>query len=71
VAGLAARSAAPAPPAECVRALRALRFEREQARVQREIDRLQELGAEAHADEIDLLWQRKKDLRLRLEALHS
>jgi len=71
VTGLAARFAAPAQPAECVRALRALRFEREQARVQREIDRLQELGAEAHADEIDMLWQRKKDLRLRLEALHS
>ena len=34
-----------APPLDCVRALKRLRCERERAAIQREIDRLQELGA--------------------------
>jgi DNA primase len=59
----------PAPADECVRALRRLRFEREQAEVQREIDRLQKLGAEAHDREINELWQRRKDLLHRIEGL--
>jgi DNA primase len=69
--GLAARAAAPAPAVECVRALRAIRLHRERADVQREIDRLQEMGADAHAGQIAALWLRKKDLMLRLEALDS
>jgi DNA primase len=62
-----------APPAtsvgNCVRALKALRFDRERAAIQREIDRLQQLGAPQHGDEIEHLWQRKKDLLHRIEAL--
>jgi DNA primase len=67
--GLAVGGREPAPASDCVRALRAMRFERERAGLQREIDRLQELGGTAHAAEIAVLWQRKKDLMLRLEAL--
>ena len=63
----------PAPPAtlvdECVRAMKRLRFDRERASIQREIDRLQELGATQHGHEIDNLWQRKKDLLHRIEDL--
>jgi len=62
-----------APPAtsvtHCVRALKALRFDRERAAIQREIDRLQQLGAPQHGDEIEHLWQRKKDLLHRIEEL--
>jgi len=63
----------PAPPAtlvdECVRAMKRLRFDRERAAIQREIDRLQELGATQHGNEINNLWQRKKDLLHRIEDL--
>ena len=62
-----------APPAtnvsNCIRALKALRFDRERAAIQREIDRLQQLGAPQHGDEIESLWQRKKDLLHRIEEL--
>ena len=51
------------------RALKRLRWERERAALQREIDRLQELGATQHAREIETLWQRKKDLLHRIEEL--
>jgi DNA primase len=60
-----------APPAkivsDCIQALKRLRFDRERAEIQREIDRLQELGAPEHSREIDALWQRKKDLLYRIE----
>jgi hypothetical protein len=70
LSGVAAGTAgAPAPAVECVRALQAIRLQREGADVQREIDRLQELGATEHSSQITALWQRKKDLLLRLEAL--
>jgi DNA primase len=69
VTGIAATPVAPASPEECVRALKRLRWERERAAIQREIDRLQELGATQHGIEIDTLWQRKKDLLLRIEEL--
>jgi DNA primase len=63
----------PAPPAtlvdECVRAMKRLRFDRERAEIQREIDRLQQLGARQHGHEIDDLWQRKKNLLHRIEEL--
>jgi len=68
---LATAAGVPASPTECVRALRAIRLQRERAGVQREIDRLQELGADQHSTEIATLWQRKKDLMRRLEALDS
>jgi len=69
VASIAATATSPAPPAECARALKRLRWERERAAIQREIDRLQQLGATQHGIEIDNLWQRKKDLLLRIEDL--
>jgi DNA primase len=69
VTSIAATATSPAPPAECARALKRLRWERERAAIQREIDRLQELGATQHGIEIDTLWQRKKDLLLRIEEL--
>jgi DNA primase len=62
-----------APPAKvvmnCVIAFKRLRFDRERAALQREIDRLQELGATQHGHEIDDLWQRKKSLLHRIEEL--
>jgi DNA primase len=69
VAGIAATASAPAPSAACARAIKRLRWERERAAIQREIDRLQELGATEHGHEIDNLWQRKKDLLHRIEEL--
>jgi DNA primase len=65
----AAGASAPAPAGDCVRALRRVRFEREQAQVQEEIDRLQKLGAEAHDREINELWQRRIDLLHQIEGL--
>ena len=67
VASIAANPTSPAPAVECARALKRLRWERERAAIQREIDRLQELGAGQHGHEIDALWQKKKDLLLRIE----
>jgi len=62
-----------APPTKivlnCIQALKALRFDRERAAIQREIDRLQALDAAQHGDEINDLWQRKKDLLHRIEEL--
>jgi DNA primase len=52
----------PGDPLDCVRALKRLRYDRERAAVQREIDRLQELGASNHETEIVALWGRKKAL---------
>jgi DNA primase len=69
VTGIAATANAPAPPAACVQAIKRLRWERERATIQREIDRLQQLGATQHEHEIDDLWQRKKDLLHRIEQL--
>jgi len=53
----------------CVRMLKRGRYEREQAALQREIVRLQQLGAEKHSSEIDALWARKRDLLQRIEEL--
>ena len=69
VTSLAANATSPAPAAECARALKRLRWERERAAIQREIDRLQQLGASQHGHEIDNLWLRKKDLMHRIEEL--
>jgi DNA primase len=68
VAAIRAQPGPLAPPRECVRAIRRLRYERERADLQREIDRLQDLGP-AHTGQIDALWARKKDLLQRLAAL--
>jgi DNA primase len=69
VTSIAAATASPAPPLECARALRRVRWERDRAAIQREIDRLQELGAARNGHEIDELWQKKKDLLHRIEEL--
>jgi len=68
---IGAQTGPAAPADDCVRALKRLRYERERAEVQREIDRLQELGAAAHDAEITELWARKKDLLTRIEALSA
>ena len=69
VTSIAANTSPPAPPLECARALKRLRWERERAAIQREIDRLQELGAGQYGHEIDALWLKKKDLMHRIEGL--
>ena len=69
VTSIAATATSTAPPGACARALKRLRWERERAAIQREIDRLQELGATQHGHEIDDLWQRKKNLLHRIEEL--
>ena len=55
----------------CVHVIRRMRCERERAAIQNEIDRLQEQGAAEHADEIDALLTRKRQLMQQMEALHS
>jgi hypothetical protein len=52
-----------------VRTLKKLRYDRERAALQREIDRLQEAGGARHEEEIMALWERKKDLLHRMEAI--
>jgi DNA primase len=70
VTSVASESEPPVHDVEgCARSLRRLRYERERAVVQREIDRLQQLGAEQHGDEINALWARKRDLLQRIEGL--
>jgi DNA primase len=68
VAGIAAAPTSPAPAGECVRAIQRLRCERQLAAVQREIDRLQELGG-SQDSEITALWHKKRDLLHQIEAL--
>ena len=53
----------------CARILKRLRCEREHTAIQREIDRLQELGATQHGQHIDALWARKLGLLKRIEEL--
>jgi DNA primase len=69
VTSIAANPVPTAPPAGCVRAIKRLRWDRERAAIQREIDRLQQLGATQYGQEIDILWQRKKNLLHRIEDL--
>jgi DNA primase len=70
VTGIASEAEPPVHEAEdCARIIKRLRYERERAAVQREIDRLQQLGASEHDAQIDALWLRKQDLIHRIEAL--
>lgn len=69
VTGIAALPPPQPSPRDCLQALKRLRWERELAALQREIDRLQHEGAEKHGNEIDALWQKKKDLLHCIEAL--
>ena len=69
VSRIADEPTAPATVDDCGVELRRLRFERERAALQEEIDRRQQLGTPRDLQEIDALWQRKKDLLQRIEAL--
>ena len=70
VTSVASESEPPVHDVEgCARSLRQMRLERERAAVQREIDRLQHLGAAQHGDEINALWARKRVLLQRIEEL--
>jgi DNA primase len=69
VTRIAADVTPPAPALECLRAVKRLRLEREGAAVQRAIDRIQEAGEASGAGEIDHLWQQKRELLQRIEAL--
>ncbi len=75
VTGIAGETTAPVIGpgglAGCARILKRLRCERERAAIQREIDRLQELGSGAHGDELDLLLNQKRTLAQRIEELTS
>jgi DNA primase len=56
--------------AECARILRRLRYERERAALQREIDRIQQLGGGAHpGEQLQQLLVRKYDLIRRIDGL--
>jgi len=69
VTAIAAEPAAPAPAAECVRALKLLRYDRERAELQREIDGLRDDGSATTAARIEQLYDRKVDLKRRIEQL--
>src|SRR5688572_9953347 len=69
VTGIASARLPPGPPLSCARELQQLRVEREIAAVQREMDRLQELGTNLHDVEITQLWRRKEELRVQKEEL--
>jgi hypothetical protein len=62
-----------APPvldlSDCVREFKRLRYDREQAALQREIDRLQQLGAVQHGAEINDLLARKREVLQRIGGL--
>jgi DNA primase len=67
VTAIASETEPPVHEAEdCARALQRARYERERGAVQREIDRLQQLGATEHGDAINALWARKQDLLRRI-----
>lgn len=65
--GLLAES--PAKPRDCAVELRRLRYERERADLQNQIDSKQQLGTPDALDEIETLWEQKKKLLHRIEAL--
>jgi DNA primase len=70
VTGIASEREPPVhDPEDCARMIKRLRYERERAAVQREIDRLQQLGATEHGAQIDALWARKRDLLQRIDGL--
>ena len=68
---LAAQDHAPAPAAACGQELKRRGYERERVKVQDEIDRCQQLGTPSALAEIDLLWQKKRALMMKLESLRT
>jgi DNA primase len=70
VTGVAGQEAAPAIGLlECASSLKRLRCERERAAIQREIDRLQDLGSSQFGEQINLLLNQKRSLAQRIEEL--
>jgi len=63
VKDIADQEGAPADPADCVKTLRKQRYDRERAQIQREIDRLQEVGAGKYSDQLDELLRKKEALQ--------
>jgi DNA primase len=59
----------PAAAPDCVRAIKKIRVDRELADVQRELDRLQELGPSADGARIDAVLVKKQSLLARRESL--
>ena len=68
---LAAQDHEPAPAAACGQELKRRGYERERVKVQDEIDRCQQLGTPSALAEIDLLWQKKRALLMKLESLRT
>jgi DNA primase len=68
---LAAQDHEPAPAAACSQELKRRGYERERVKVQDEIDRCQQLGTDSALAEIDLLWQKKRALLMKLESLRT
>ena len=64
-----AATGAAAPPEACARTLRLLHLDRERARIESEIDHLQERGGSAETARIHALWVRKIELVQQIEAL--
>ena len=71
MARLAAEDRAPAPAAACGQELKRRGYERERVAVQDQIDRCQQLGTPSALAEIDLLWQKKRALLMKLESLRT
>jgi DNA primase len=70
VTGIAGQQAAPATAlGACASSLKRMRCERERAAIQREIDRLQDLGSAQHGEQINLLLNQKRSLAQRIEEL--
>ncbi|MBI3400493.1 MAG: DNA primase [Acidobacteria bacterium] len=67
VSSIAADAISPAPPAESAQGLKRMRWERERAAIQREIDRLQQLGTSEHEDEIQTLSRRLYAVAVQLD----
>ena len=66
-----AQDRAPAPAAACGQELKRRGYERERLAVQDQIDRCQQLGTPSALAEIDLLWQKKRALLMKLESLRT
>lgn len=64
-----AATGAGAPAEACARTLRMLRLDRERARIESEIDHLQDRGGSADTATIHALWARKLELVQQIEAL--
>ena len=71
MAHLASQDREPAPAAACGQELKRRGYERERVEVQDQIDRCQEVGTPSALAEIDLLWQKKRALLMKLESLRT